>query len=301
MCINHPTMLRSFTALAGLGLAAGGTNAIRLTLVSRPAHHKFNSNPEPSFRPLVNYEAARLGHAVGLYPGTDRDSRNFGCILEYSELSALVRPNGSVDRQRGFMLDTAQRSCFASASVLLMLVCAIGPVASAESTWNNLQFGAALDEVKQALSKLDFKLEQSDKSWIVKPDWGLKMPGVKTDLFFHFMPSLLFSDAGKLEVVNLVLKGIQPDDGAGVGQYFAATWIEQQLIAKYGAPATEAGPCNNARVTDFVSNPRKFDCKAVWKTGEQTVTLSWVYYGKSVGAGELTLEIIYEALKPSAF
>jgi hypothetical protein len=66
MCINYPTMLRSFPALAGLGLAAGGTNAIRLTLVSRPAHHKFNSNPEPSFRPLVNYEAACLGYAVGL-------------------------------------------------------------------------------------------------------------------------------------------------------------------------------------------------------------------------------------------
>jgi len=182
-----------------------------------------------------------------------------------------------------------------------MLVCAVGPVVLAESTWNNLQFGDSLEEVKQALSKQDLKLEQSDRTWIVKPDWGLKMPGVKTDLFFHFTPSLLFSGAGKLEVVNLALKDIQPDDGAGVGQYFAATWIEQQLIAKYGAPATQAGPCNNAPVTDFVSNPRRLACKAVWKSGEQTVTLSWVYYGKSAGAGELTLEIIYEALRPSAF
>jgi hypothetical protein len=197
------------------------------------------------------------------------------------------------------MRDTSQRSFFANASVLSMLVCAIGPVAFAESTWNNLQFGASLEEVRQALSKQDFKLEQSDKTWIVKPDWGLKMPGLKADLIFHFRPSLLFSDAGRLEVVDLVLKDTQPDDGAGVGQYFAATWIEQQLIAKYGAPATQAGPCNNARVTDFVNNPRKFDCKALWKTGEQTVTLSWVHYGKSTGGGELTLEIIYEALKAS--
>ena len=199
------------------------------------------------------------------------------------------------------MTDTIGRSSIARASLLLMLACAVEPVPLAESTWNNLQFGASLDEVKQALSKQNLRLEQSDKTWIiVKPDWSLKMPGANA-VFFSFTPSLHFSDAGRLEVVDLALKDIQPDDGVGVGQYLAVTWIEQQLIAKYGTPAIQAGACNSVNATDFVDSQRKLDCKAVWKAGEQTVTLSWAYLGKGMAAGKLILGIIYEALKPSAF
>jgi hypothetical protein len=188
------------------------------------------------------------------------------------------------------------------AFLMFSLICVAHPSVFAQTTWNDLNFGASLADVRQLLLKQGLTLEGSDVVWTVKPGWDFKPPGEKMvvhghaeQIVLHFTPLLYFSDADKLERIALEFRE-DPALTLAERSHAMGTAVKsthEQLIEKYGKPATEAGACTSADSTDFILNPHTMDCKATWKADKQTVSLSWTYYGEEHGIGKLLLEITY--------
>jgi hypothetical protein len=106
---------------------------------------------------------------------------------------------------------------------------------------------------------------------------------------------LFFSDSDKLGRIEVQWEGKE-----SAPAYFAASSIREQLISKYGPPASESGPCGSVKGTDFIEaevgpppgdvdlNPLgRIECKATWKADAQTVMFDWSFTGRGRTKGIL--------------
>jgi len=175
----------------------------------------------------------------------------------------------------------------------------------AQTTWNGFSFGSSPAEAQQVVSKQGLELSQNKTTsnrWDIQAGWDMKYPGSPL-LVFHFLPQLCFSDA-KLGKIILSLQG-KGEWLQSTGETTGATGPEigtvvisvyEQLISRYGAPATATATCNHSG--DFIDisyppHPRNTECKATWKGQGQTVTLSWYHHGEAASFGKLYLDIDY--------
>jgi hypothetical protein len=72
----------------------------------------------------------------------------------------------------------------------------------------------------------------------------------------HFLPRLFFSDADKLDRIVLGYREeANPTGQSASVKYIAVTSTYEQLINKYGKPATEAGACGSVEITDLLTTP----------------------------------------------
>jgi hypothetical protein len=177
--------------------------------------------------------------------------------------------------------------------LIFALICffAIQPRVFAQATWGNLSFGTSLDDIRNYLMKQGVELEKREASWNVRQGWDYVPAGYIVVL--HFVPRLYFSASERLERIVLSFS----DPNAATPANVAATSVREQLIGKYGAPASESAGCTAVDVEQPPppAKPVQVDCRAIWKTPVQVVTLSWTNNGP--GGRRLQLEIGYVALQ----
>lgn len=170
-----------------------------------------------------------------------------------------------------------------------------------QNTWNNLHFGSSLAEVGKSLTPQGLTLRQNTDCtnvsackgrWIVQPGWDLKLADNPIKKVYHFKPELTFSDEDKLVRVHLWYEDDNPTTGQSLDRYSAVTSLEEQLIAKYGTAATRTGICSKVEIYDFI-NAREMECEALWKAEGQAVKFGWLYVGRGVAIGTLSIEITY--------
>jgi hypothetical protein len=155
----------------------------------------------------------------------------------------------------------------------------------AQGTWQGLKFGSSIDEVRRDVAKKNFQIERESRegSYSLSPNYRLAVPGSK--LVFVFKPHLLFNHDG-LGIITLTLDSAEmmkdnPSMTNGILADFAASDIQKLLIAKYGAPIEEKGPCNKVTVNMTLGYDRiRPDCNALWRGDAQTVALFWAYSPK---------------------
>jgi hypothetical protein len=169
--------------------------------------------------------------------------------------------------------------------VILALVCLVAVQSNvfAQTTWGGLTFGASLDETRNYLAKQGLDLEKRDVSWNIHQGWDFTPAGFTVVL--HFTPRLFFSTSDRLERVVLNLSELTGDPR------IAVTAMREQLIGKYGAPASETPGC--AAVDVEAGKP--VDCRAIWRAQQQVVVLSWTY--GSSNSRRLVFQIDYVVLQ----
>jgi hypothetical protein len=172
---------------------------------------------------------------------------------------------------------------------ILALICfiAIQPKVFAQTTWGGLHFGASLDETRDFLVKQGVDLEKRDPSWNIRQGWDFTPAGFMVVL--HFIPRLYFSASDQLERIVLRL-----NDSDGDLARIASALVREQLIGKYGAPASETPGCSAVDFGQPAAKPVPIECKAIWRAQQQVVTLNWTY-GAANGRW-LTFEIDYVVL-----
>ena len=165
---------------------------------------------------------------------------------------------------------------------------AIQPRVFAQITWGGLTFGASLEATRNYLLLQGVDLEKRDPSWNIRQGWDFTPVGSMVVL--HFTPKLYFSQSDRLERVVLNL-----NDGDGDLARIASTSIREQLIGKYGAPATETPGCAGVELAQTPAKPGQIDCKAIWRAQQQVVTLNWTYGAPN--SRRFFFEIDYVALQ----
>jgi hypothetical protein len=166
--------------------------------------------------------------------------------------------------------------------------------AQSQNTWNNLQFGSSFEDVQQALSKQGLELRPGEGGrWIAEPGWDLRIDKV---FVYHFRPELTFDDKKALQRVLLVFDKTWV---AGSNDHFlpslATSSIREELVSKYGAPASETGACKGDMV-DFL-HASFMDCDVIWKGDGQSISFGWIYESHKLGTGDLSLTVEYAAFQ----
>ena len=159
------------------------------------------------------------------------------------------------------------------------------PNVFAQATWGGLSFGESLDQARSYLLMQGVELEKREVSWNIRQGWDLTPPGT-ANVVLHFTPRLYFSASDQLERIVL---GLNDRDGdlASV----AATTVREQLIGKYGQPASETPACAGTDLPLSGGNQRQIECRAVWRAQQQIVTLHWTYTGPN--SRRLEFEVAY--------
>ena len=170
------------------------------------------------------------------------------------------------------------------ASLALALVLAATP-ASAQSTWQGLQFGQSRDSARAQLSAQSFEVAVSQDGMLQSvSDYDLYLPG-----FTHPFPlkvNLRFVN-DHLTNVDLVLdpaamRANFPDLGPGAIS-FAGSHLAQALAAKYGHPVFRDFDCDTTTQTS--------DCIVTWRGDNQAISLTW--FNSHPG-----LQLRYQMLSP---
>jgi hypothetical protein len=174
--------------------------------------------------------------------------------------------------------------------LVLALVCfiAVQPKAFGQVTWGGLTFGASLDDTRNYLAMRGVELEKRDVSWNIRQGWDFTPAG--TMVVLHFTPRLFFSNSDRLERIVLNL-----NDADGDLARIAAASVREQLIGRYGAPATETPGCAGVELAQTAAKPVQVDCRAVWRAQQQVVTLNWTYGAPN--SRRLVFEIDYVILQ----
>src|SRR5579884_2155044 len=149
-------------------------------------------------------------------------------------------------------------------NLLFALACLLGiqSVGFAQVTWGGLTFAASLEETRNYLMMHGAELERRDASWNIRQGWDFMPPGYPVVL--HFAPRLYFSADDRLERVLLNLTD------AGGDPRIAVTSIREQLIGKYGPPATETPGCAAIDVGQG-EKPSEVICRAIWMGVQQVI------------------------------
>lgn len=172
----------------------------------------------------------------------------------------------------------------------LFLIVAVRPDVFAQATWGGLNFGASLDQVRSYLLMQGAELEKREVSWNIRQGWDFVPSGTGTaNLVLHFTPRLYFSSSDHLERIVLAL-----NDGDGDRANVAVTAVHEQLLGRYGPPASESADCTATNL-----GGRQFECRAVWRAPNQIITLDWSYNG-STGNRKLQFDVAY-AIVQNAF
>jgi hypothetical protein len=174
--------------------------------------------------------------------------------------------------------------------VILALTCfiAIQPKVFAQGTWGGLTFGASLEETRNYLAMRGVDLEKRDPSWNIRQGWDFTPAG--SMVLLHFTPRLYFSPSDRLERIVLNL-----NDGDGDLARIAAASVREQLIGRYGAPATETPGCAGVDLGPSQAKPAQIDCRAIWRAEQQVVTLNWTYGAQN--SRRLVFQIDYVVLQ----
>lgn len=169
-----------------------------------------------------------------------------------------------------------------------------------QSTWNGLHFGSTAGEVRQSLAKQGMELRPAADcsgaancrfQQVVSPDWKLQVPASESPL--QFKVRLLFSPDDHLELIHLLLLGHGHSEAYDAQK--AASSIKEQMIARYGTPATQSGVCDTSAFNDG----EQVECSMIWRADSQNVKLTWLYFGNTRGGvlSKLTVEINYTQLQ----
>ncbi len=155
--------------------------------------------------------------------------------------------------------------------LIVLLALTLLEVASAQSTWKGLRFGASEADVrKEYEGTLQKKL--SDDGRLVLVDVDQKLADQRATADLHFDKN------GKLTMIELYLKDPFAAERRtdAIGSSFAViTVLGNSLAEKYGKPVTEEGECRLS-IEDVVNNSQKiFSCNKMWRSGEQTISLYW--------------------------
>jgi hypothetical protein len=194
---------------------------------------------------------------------------------------------------------------------LIAIVLVLGAsLVQAQTTWQGLSFGAKRQQVRGALSARGFSLRDADdaKTSTAEPDFEVKTnsptlaanlkPSVAAAPMF-FIPELTFDAQGRLQAIKLNLDqakvlgatpAIQP---LALLPYIAGTSVYEQLIGKYGPPATQRGPCGNISLASLVGSVQ--ECSAKWNDAGQIIELFWSWSGQINRPSRLLFFISYSA------
>ena len=169
-----------------------------------------------------------------------------------------------------------------------------------QTTWNGLHFGSTPGEVRQSLAKQGMELQPATdcsevsncrSQRVVSPDWKLQVPASQSPL--QFKVRLFFSSDDHLQLIHLLLLGHEHSDAYDA--HTAVSSIKEQMIGRYGTPATQSGVCD----TSAFSDAEQLECSMIWRADGQNVKLSWLYIGNTMGGvlSGLTVEINYTQLQ----
>lgn len=169
-----------------------------------------------------------------------------------------------------------------------------------QATWNGLHFGSTRGEVASLLAKQGMELHAAadcsnatncSSQRVVSPDWKFQAPASQSPL--QFKVRLFFSSDDRLELIHLLLMGHERADAYDA--HTAASSIKEQMIGKYGTPATQSGVCDTNAFTDA----EQLECSMIWRAEGQNIKLSWLYFEDTMGGSlsKLTVEINYAQLQ----
>jgi hypothetical protein len=173
------------------------------------------------------------------------------------------------------------------AVLVLMCLVAVQPKVFAQTTWGGLKFGASLEETRNYLMMQGVDLEKRDVSWNIRKGWDFTPAGFM--VLLHCTPRLYFSASDRLERIVLNL-----NDSDGDLARLATTSVREQLIGRYGAPATETPGCAAVDIEQPAAKTGQVDCRAVWRAESQIVTLNWRFGAPN---RRLAFEIDYVVLQ----